>query len=358
MPRFTLPVVGLALVVVLAGCRPAAAPAASPAPPTAASSSATPVASLGGASAAPSSLPCSSVESASPPAVDGLVAAIPLGCEGGAIAVGGGSVWVVPHLERVMLQIDPETNEVVERIPLGDRGPGAEIAANDEMVWASVSSPSYDLERLVRVDPSSAGVVASVDVEAGFPRIAGESVWAGGPAGLHRVETDTNELGRTLAIPECGVVTDGEQAWCVGDQSAFELPAEAGEPRQVAEGVTLGVPVAWAAGRIWGISSDGLWGLDPATGQVLGPLEPPQEVGTWLLDAVVLGETLWFAASSVPGDPFSTAADRLVAFDPVTQSVDCVVEVPPLEHGMAVGEGSIWLPLIREPWVLRIEPTC
>src|SRR5262245_48172231 len=51
-----------------------------------------------------------------PPEAESIAATIPLGCEGGAVAVGGGSVWVVPHLDRVALQVDPVTNTVTKRI--------------------------------------------------------------------------------------------------------------------------------------------------------------------------------------------------------------------------------------------------
>ena len=70
------------------------------------------------------------------PEAESIAATIALGCEGGAVAVGGGSLWVVPHLDRVGLRIDPETNTVIDQISLGDRGPGAEIDGTDDMVWA------------------------------------------------------------------------------------------------------------------------------------------------------------------------------------------------------------------------------
>ena len=183
-------------------------------------------------SPSPSASPAASIESIScgtprdpigAPAGDSIVAAIPLGCEGGAVAVSGGSVWVVPHLDPVALRIDPATNTVVGRVSLGDRGPGAEIDATDDMVWASVSSPSYELERLVRIDPTTGSVVAWVDTAGMFPVIGAGSVWATGHGEVYRIDPLTNSQAAVIEASDCWMITLDDRAFCVGPDVAVSI---------------------------------------------------------------------------------------------------------------------------------------
>jgi len=168
------------------------------------------------------------------PAGESITAAIGLGCEAGGVAIAGESVWVVPHLDRVGLRIDPMTNTVVDRVPLGDRGPGAEIAATNDMIWASVSSRSYDYERLVRIDPGTGAIVAWVDAAAGFPVIGADFVWATGPRRVYRIDPTTNTLGAVIETGFCMVITLYDRVFCVGPDLlvAIDPTTEAVSPWQ------------------------------------------------------------------------------------------------------------------------------
>lgn len=346
MPRFTLPVA--VLVCLLAGCSPApsANPAAdglSPAP------SRTPVASV-----APTSKAMACGTPGNPgaaPAGAAIAAVVDLGCEAGAVAVGGGSVWVVPHLDHVALRIDPARNAVSQVTGLGDRGPGAEIAANDEMVWASVSTPSFDYERLVRIDPATGSIVAEVSVKAGFPVIGAGFVWANGPGGVSRIDPATNSVAATIGLRDCGVVIVGQQVFCVGrDVSQIDPTSDQSTALPGAPG---GFPVEADAGLIWGVNDDSLWAFDPKTGKVKAELDPPTGAMAWSLDAVVLDGSLWATASTGEGAP-----DRLVRIDRSKMAIDCVVEIPVAEFGIGAGLGAIWAPVLRQPYVIRVDPVC
>jgi DNA-binding beta-propeller fold protein YncE len=286
------------------------------------------------------------------PAGEGITAAIALGCEAGAVAVGGDSVWVVPHLDRFALRIDPETNSVIDRIPLGERGPGAEIDATDDMVWASVSSPSYDLERLVRIDPTTGSVVASVEAEGMFPAIGAGFVWATGQGEVYRIDPVTNSVAAVIDASNCWMITLDDRAFCVGPDVAMSIDPTTDEARPVLGPEKLGWPVIGVDGLLWAVDGESLRALDPETGQIDADIKAP--TGTvWSLDGVVLDGSLWATTSSVNGP-----ADQLVRIDRQSMTIDCVVPTPTSELGMAVGFGSIWLPVIRQPWLLRIEPTC
>jgi hypothetical protein len=292
------------------------------------------------------------------PKGESITAAIALGCEAGSVAVSGGSVWVVPHLDRVALRIDPATNSVADRISLGDRGPGAEIDATDDMVWASVSSPSYDPERLVRLDPATGSVVAWIDVAAWSPVIGAGFVWGRGASGIYKIDPTTNEVAADIDVGDCGVVPFGERVICVGSGVVVSIDPATNAVTPIPGAPSLDWPVAVVDGLIWGIGGESLWAFDPNTGQVKGELPPPAGTAMWSIDAVVQERTLWMTASTQSGDPSRTGPDRLVRVDRIRMQVDCVVETPNPEYGIAAGFGSIWFPVVRQPWLLRIEPAC
>jgi hypothetical protein len=338
----------LGLLIVAACSGPPPAPSATPivVPSASPSASSLPVAST-------ASISCGSPrDPIGAPMGDSIVAAIPLGCEGGAVAVSGGSVWVVPHLDRVALRIDPVANTVVGRVSLGDRGPGAEIDAAGGMLWASVSSASYDPDRLVRLDPTTESIVAWVDAAGAFPVIGAGSVWATGDGEVYRIDPLTNSLAAVIEASDCWMITLDDRAFCVGPDVAVWIDPTTDEARRIPGSETLGWPVIGVDGSIWAVDGTSLRAFDPETGQMDADIQAP-DATVWSLDGVVLDGTLWATASSVNGP-----ADQLVRIDRQRMAIDCVLPIPTSELGMAAGFGSIWLPVLRGPWLLRIEPAC
>ena len=341
------------LVLVAAGC---SGSLAAPSPKPASSPSPTQSVPLSSPSAvATESTACMAPRDPVPaPEGESVAATIALGCEGGAVAVGGGSVWVVPHLDRVALRMDPATNTVTDRISLGDRGPGAEIDGTDDMIWASVSSPSYDYERLVRIDPAIGRVIASVDAPAGLPAIGSEAVWATGPEGIYRIDPEDDTVAAVIQAGDCFVVTLDDRTFCGGSEGIVSIDAATDSITKLPGEPVEGWPIVAFDGQIWGVDGSSLWAVDPETGRRTADLQPPEGSATWAPEAVVLDGALWAAAS--PGQ--DSPPDRLVRIDHGRSLIDCVVEVPSPEFGMAAGFGSIWFSVVRQPWLVRIDPAC
>lgn len=67
------------------------------------------------------------------PATNAVVAAIPVGVNPVLLAFGGGYLWVAMDGEPTVVQVDPGTNTVRNRIAVGARSRG--IAASDHAVW-------------------------------------------------------------------------------------------------------------------------------------------------------------------------------------------------------------------------------
>ena len=55
------------------------------------------------------------------------------------MAFGAGAVWVANASDGTVSRIDPETNEVVKTIEVGNAPAG--IAVSDGLVWVSVQAP-------------------------------------------------------------------------------------------------------------------------------------------------------------------------------------------------------------------------
>ena len=66
-----------------------------------------------------------------------VVAQIPVGRGGSAIAIAGGSVWVANEFDGTVSRIDPRTNSVVATIPVG--GSPHDLAVQGGAVWLAGS---------------------------------------------------------------------------------------------------------------------------------------------------------------------------------------------------------------------------
>jgi hypothetical protein len=280
-----------------------------------------------------------------------VVAAIPLDYQAGSVAVSGDWVWVIPHLDPVVLRIDPATNAVVGTIQLEGGGPPAEIDADEEMVWASVSTAGYDPDHLVGIDSNSSEIVASADVPGVFPQIGGDHVWAAGPEGFFKIDRRSGELVATVGVRNCRHLALERWVWCSGGGSAYLIDPTTDAITSVDTDIPLGPPVEAIGSVVWGISPSGdrLWTYDINAGEVTVDLVIPEEAGWFMPDAAVLDETLWVVAQG--GTRW-----WLVPIDTVSRAFGQPINVANPEFGIAAGHGALWIPVIREPTVLRVEP--
>ena len=99
------------------------------------------------------------------------------------IAVGFDAVWVVEHRDDTIARIDPDTNEVVEEIKLGERGPNdlcgmcvENVVVGDDAVWTA----NNEDRSVSRIDPNSNKVSATIDLplRAWSVSAGGGSIWA------------------------------------------------------------------------------------------------------------------------------------------------------------------------------------
>jgi hypothetical protein len=209
------------------------------------------------------------------PATNELVATI--ADVSGPLAVGEGALWAVDRAGAragregsTLLRIDPGTNRVVARIPLGVALWDVEVG--EGYVWVLTFEPDPGEGDILQVDPRTNEVVARIDIplpgSVFAPALGGGSAW----------------------VPVCCV--DNELNLVRVDVSSGQV---AGEPIRVTQ---AGAPVAVTAGHVWMVAERGaLYGLNVATSEV---------------DEVVSG--FEWPAGTFPDAPAELDPDRLAVW--------------------------------------------
>lgn len=289
-----------------------------------------------------------------------VAAVYEVGRRSGALAAIDGDVWMVSDIEPYYLRLDPNTGAVTEFSLGTDSGPGAEMDADAGMIWASVSTTDFGPDRLVRIDPISGEMAASVDIGATYPRIGAGYVWAllGMPEDrgttIVQVDPASNDVVRQIEMPgECdeGHMPTGLGVWCIGSGAAFRIDPETGAVEAQPD-LALGHPVVEAAGLIWGLNSDErtVWAIDPVAGTVVAQLPMPDDVEL-LPDAVAVEGRIWWT-----GHGSGARTPILLEVDLEAQQFGRTLLVAEPNYHITTDGSSIYLPVLRTPFVARIDP--
>ena len=204
-----------------------------------------------------------------------------------ALAVSGNALWVLKNDEQMVLKLDPTSQRVLARVPLGFTP--YEIAATDTALWIT----GYWVDQLVRVDPERNLVVARLTMPDGPAGIAASDqvVWVTNTiAGeLSRIDPATNRVVARIAL-DCpaacyqgslplAVTTAPDTVWVrtVGDGLVIRVDPHANR-------VVTNVDVIYSLGRagldhlalfdgmLW-VSGISLQRIDPETNRVSGTLD-------------------------------------------------------------------------------------
>ena len=134
--------------------------------------------------------------------------------EYGYVTTGAGSVWQTDYDNDALVRIDPVTGKVVASIPVGSAPEGVAVTAGS--VWVANEHNGS----VQRVDPATNRVVATIPVGPIAPN--GPQIMTAGPGGVWvgiqhtgevvRVDAATNKVG--LRVPLDGpVASDGKEVW-------------------------------------------------------------------------------------------------------------------------------------------------
>jgi YVTN family beta-propeller protein len=251
-----------------------------------------------------------------------VVRTIGLGVKPTNVAVGVRSVWVLSNW--ALLRVDPDINDVVERIPLPRRNrlglPWNHLEVGESAIWVCSCACGYIEGALAHIDPDTNSIVFMRERPVADLEYGEGSVWAltGYELGtIEQIDPRTNALVKTIPRGRIGETATG--------------------PLQIAAG----------DGVVWSASRNSLWRLDPETGRFTG--------GVLLGHAplsVALGEgAVWVAANN----------GTLLRIDPTSQRVVDTIQLGVLPNenpdAVGVGEGAVWVAVTSRAPIGTWEPT-
>lgn len=249
--------------------------------------------------------------------------------------------------------IDAESNSVVSALPVAPR-PGA-VAGGGGAVWVG----NVDDKTLLRIDPSTRRPVATIPLPAAPTGIAFgfDAVWVahGGSGQLSRVDPQFNRVtktldlaGRSLYSPTGSVAAGAGWVWVVFGNSLLARV----HPLTVRESGTTFAGVGPTAvlvnsGSVWVANSgdSNVQRFDPTTFEE-GPLKE-----------ITVGRTPTAMAAGDGAIWVTSSGDDLVArIDPGANSVSTMIPVGDKPDAVAVGRGTVWVANAGSATISRIDP--
>lgn len=204
-----------------------------------------------------------------------------------ALATGAGSLWVAKNDDQAVLRMDPKTERILARIPVGIVP--FEMAATDNAVWVT----AYWADQLVRIDPRTNQVVARFTVPdgAGGLAVSDQAVWVTGTVAgtLTRIDPPTNQVVATIPIDCFGpcyqgsmplpVLATKDAVWVRTEGNGKLVRVDPQANRVIAMfDVIFGIGrsgvdhMADLNGSIW-VSGDSLQRIDQQTNRVSGTVD-------------------------------------------------------------------------------------
>ena len=275
-----------------------------------------------------------------------LVDSVPLGLSPGPVAFAGDALWVADTDSATLVRVDPTSRRVVATVTMPRVVDG--LAGDGDVLWAVGEAPADPFIRASRVDTQFNDVAQSVDVPSpagGWSRVAsgGGALWVAPAFSLAtRLEPSS---GRTVARIDPRstptAVAAGAGALWLGNGAAGTLT------RIDAHGVVTTIPVgngpsgiAVGAGAVWVADSldDLLVRIDPSTLAVRATIR----VGDGPVAVVIAAGSVWVANQH----------DRTVArVDPATDHVVERIAVGGSPEALTAAGRNVWVTLQQPPAV-------
>jgi peptide/nickel transport system substrate-binding protein len=251
---------------------------------------------------------------------------------------GAGSLWVADQESRSLIQVNPSTFQVEERIPVGAGPTGVAIAAG--LVWVA----NTDDRTVSVVDPQAQRVVQTVVVGNGPAGIAadGDRVWVANSVDATVTEIDATDGSVTGTYP----VGERPVAVAVGAGAVWVANASSGTVSRVVSGdgetqsINVGrgpAAIVFDFGSLWiANAEDGtVTTIDPETGSAT-----TERVGEGADALASAGDGIWVA---------SARAGTILRIDPATTRVTDTYEVGNEPRVLAGIEDGLWVGVEASP---------
>ncbi len=222
-----------------------------------------------------------------------------------------------------LVRIDPETNAVAERIPVGREA--SSVAVGGGYVWVTNTADG----NVWRIDPST-----RTELRISTQGSPTDIAFAGGSAVV------ANGPQHSLAVIDGATAKLSYQASLEGGSNGI-LRVAAGT-----EGTWFADPAQRTVGRAGETSLRTV----PTSRVRIPPNETTFVSAYESLDDLAVGEgAVWVA-----GDALGRTVWRV---DPVSERVTATIDVPFVPRGIAAGEGAVWVSSLLDDTVARIDPT-
>lgn len=249
------------------------------------------------------------------PVTNQIIAKVPVGSDPElGVGIGAGFVWIADTTDRTLSQIDPQDNRVVRTIPVNVAAdPEGSIAIEDGSVWILTSEAGTDSGTLTRIDVTSGRVIDNIAVRPKSHAViaAFNAIWvsSAGAGTVSRIDPKSNSI--------------------VGEVPVHSLPRF----------------LVASDEAVWVLSQgDGtLERVDPLTNTVVATVEVnvPGEGG----DLAVGEHYVWVSGEHVP----------LTQIDPRNNRVVRQFVGGSKDDTMRVGFGSAWILFERAGQIWRID---
>lgn len=300
-------------------------------------------AAAGGAASGTPSAPSSADAGASePPEVPHVPAAsgepgpipsesivVALGNETNSVTACGGWIWVQVYSGKdAIVQIDPGTGEVVRKIAGGNN-----VACLDGETWAAVGGTEVR-----HIDAETGKTIVSVPAQTYYVTAGAGSVWAPVHGDVVRIDPETAEIVATIEVAPGHEVTDVEgtddAVWATAkvpgmvyriDPATNTVVAEIRAGRY-AHGIVIAPDAVWVSNA----HEETVSRIDPATNLAVAFVE-----GSGSGVGLALGEGWVWSSSRNTGD--------LHRIDPASNQATAVVQIGGWPYGIAFADGVLWV---------------
>jgi hypothetical protein len=261
--------------------------------------------------------------------------------------------------QDLLVRVDPATDRVVARIPVGRNA--IRVTVGDGSVWVLRSSP--ERADLVEVDPSRNLVVgtrqvwATSDPDGSLAEqlvVAGGSAWFVAQPGLVRYDLRANAAQTVLAAsrysPLFGLAAAGDSIWVGSAGSVVRVRLSDAAVLAPVNLAALGViPIdglATGGGQLWVLGYDQAVKVDPATGRVVSPVELRNGTSADLQPGLVAADSTVVAARG---------RTSLYLLDLAANRAQAPVPLPGT-GAIGVGAGAVWVTDNARGRLLRVDP--
>jgi YVTN family beta-propeller protein len=288
------------------------------------------------------------------PETNSVIESVPVGDWPGAVAAGNGYLWVANAGDDTVSRVDPASRRVDDSVPattpidLAVRG-GILWVANGNSLDGPKPPGGGTVERYAtrtrvlettRVGPAVLGGAEQTVLGAGT-----EGVWAANADAAHayRLDPRTGRVTVTASatIQAGGIAVGAGSIWVTDtvNDVVFRIDPSGRVVARipVEDGptrVAVGERAVWVVGRF---PTSGVWRIDPKTNRVVAHIEVPARAGR-----IAVGARSVWVTSGTPGEPGPGTVSRI---DPETNRVQAQIDLGSglRPDGVAVANGLVWV---------------